>query len=78
MISGWFETLFSKRERTNRRSDNLLRKIIIFSPIVTEFFNATTSLSALLHTVLQTCSNAALFEPPGSMKLLSSSSCASY
>jgi len=56
MVSGWFETLFSKRERTKKRSDNLLRKIIILSPIVTELFNATTSLSARLQTVLQTCS----------------------
>jgi hypothetical protein len=52
-VSGWFETLFSKRERTKKRSDNLLRKITILSPIVTELFNATTSRSARLQTVLQ-------------------------
>ncbi len=67
-MSGIFEYLFSKRERTKNRSDNLFKKITILFPISSVFFNATISLSALLAIVLHMCKRDAPLDPPGKMK----------
>ena len=72
-MSGMFEYLFSKRERTKNRSDNLFKNITMFSPIYSVFFNATTSLSARREIVRQICNNAEPLLPPGRIKFLSSS-----